>query len=69
LAFGPGGVPLATTGHPQLRDANRDGFADLIGRFPLAEAEIADGVTEACLTGEINGVAFTACDAIRMVPR
>jgi len=71
LRFGPGGAEPVSTGRRigRRRDANRDGFTDLIVRFATAEAGIAFGDTEACLLGETTGgLAIAGCDAIDASP-
>ncbi len=68
LAFGPSGAALAHANGPHFDDVNDDGFTDLLGLFVTKETGIAFGDTEACLTGEIDGNPFEACDDIRTVP-
>jgi hypothetical protein len=65
LAFGPGGAPLAHRNGPHVKDANHDGFTDLVGHYRLAESGIAAGDISACLTGELlDGTPFKGCDAV-----
>jgi hypothetical protein len=49
-------------------DVNRDGYADLTFAFDAGEAAIAPGADEACLSGEIGGLPFLACDAVDARP-
>ena len=42
-------------------------FLDLLGHFPTPETGIAMGDTEACLTGESDGMPFGGCDDIETV--
>ncbi len=68
LAFGPSGAALAHPRGPHFEDVNDDGFTDLVGHFVVKETGIAFGDEEACLTGEIDGMPFEACDDIKTVP-
>ena len=45
-----------------------ESLVDLVGHFAVKETGIAFGDTEACLTGEIDGMPFEACDDIKTVP-
>lgn len=68
LAFGPGGAgPLRNLG--RRRDVDRDGWEDLLLYFDVEDSGLEPGLLEACLSGEIEGVAFRACDALRVDPR
>ena len=69
LAFGPGGaLPVVWFG-PPLRDVNRDGFPDLLAMFPIGDAGITYGATEACLVGTTaEGVPFMGCDVVTTSP-
>jgi hypothetical protein len=68
LAFGPAGAALGHATVPHHADVNDDGFTDLVAHFAVKETGIAFGDTEACLTGEIDGMPFEACDDIKTVP-
>jgi hypothetical protein len=45
-------------------DVNRDGYGDLVFAFDARDAAIPPGADEVCLSGEIGGLPFTACDAV-----
>ena len=47
---------------------NDDGLTDLLGHYRTRETGIAFGDTETCLTGQVDGTLFEACDDIRPVP-
>ena len=65
LAFGPDGAPLAHRNGPHPKDANNDGFTDLLAHFLTEEAGIVPGGEEACVTGEtLDGTPFEGCDSI-----
>jgi uncharacterized repeat protein (TIGR01451 family) len=68
LSFGRGEALLAHRNGPHLEDVNGDRFIDLIAHFRIADTGIVAGDTEACLTGEISGARFEACDSITMTP-
>lgn len=69
LAFGPAAAPLAHGSGPHIKDANHDGIKDMLVHFLTAEAGIAFGDTETCVTGELlDGTPFEGCDTIRVVP-
>ncbi len=70
LAFGPGGAAPrhAVGGH--VRDVNSDGLMDLLSHYPTRETGLANGDTEACVTGEtFDGIPFEGCDMISTRPR
>jgi hypothetical protein len=67
VAFGPDGAGLAHPKGPHFEDVNGDEFTDWLAHFAVRETGIAIGDEEACLTGEIGGLAFEGCDAIRTV--
>ena len=48
---------------------NRDGFHDLVFSFGARQAGIPLDATEACLSGEIDGLPFTACDDVQVRSR
>ncbi len=74
LRFGPDGAPLgAVNGHPSpvsivLEDVNRDERDDLSVWFDVEAAGLPPGTGEACLTGQIGGLPFVACDAVDVRP-
>jgi hypothetical protein len=66
LAFGPEGARLAHQNGPHPKDANHDGFTDLLVHFRTEETGIALGDGEACVTGEtLDGLPFQGCDFVR----
>jgi len=70
LAFGPGeAVPALDLTHPfiyeqSIRDVNQDGEDDLVLVFFYGDTELPLGQGEACLSGEIAGQSFEACDTV-----
>jgi hypothetical protein len=71
LAFGPdGGTPAFDLSKPLVYwlsqwDVDADGTKDLLSYYRTAEAGIAMGDPEACLTGEtLDGVSFKGCDSV-----
>jgi len=70
LAFGPdGAAPALDLTHPiiywlALRDVNDDGETDLVATFLYGDTGLPLGESEACLTGEIGGTPFEACDSV-----
>ena len=67
VAFGPDGAGLAHPKGPHFEDVNGDELTDWLAHFAVRETGIAIGDEEACLTGEIGGLAFEGCDVIRTV--
>jgi hypothetical protein len=66
LAFGPAGVaPKLPPGHPF--DVNGDGHPDLVAVFAARDSGLQVGDTEACVSGEIEGLPFEGCDAVVVV--
>ena len=52
-----------------LRDANDDGYTDLISHYRIEHTGVQPEDTEACLTGQtLDGTPFEGCDAIGTVP-
>jgi hypothetical protein len=69
LAFGPNGARLAHRNGPHVKDTDHDRMDDLLAHFRTAEAGIAPGEEEACVTGELlDGTPFEGCDSIRTLP-
>ena len=70
LRFGPGEAIGAQSTRKQdkyklvVKDVNRDDYDDLTLSFRAKEAAIPSDATEACLSGELDGVGFVACDAV-----
>ena len=64
LQFGPAGASPVHDGH--YEDVNDDGFTDLVTHYLVKETGIANGDTQACLSGftEVGGF-ITACDAVK----
>jgi len=63
VRFGPNGAE-PDKGKTKLKDVNGDGFLDLVAKFKSKETGIAFGDTEACLSGELDGTPFEACDSV-----
>jgi hypothetical protein len=63
LAFGPAGARPRGDRVVWL-DVNRDRLPDAIVSFDPSETGLVPTDTEACLTGELEGDAFRACDAV-----
>jgi hypothetical protein len=68
LAFGPhGAAPLDPSG--SLEDVDGDGVMDLVSHYPTQETGIAEGDTEACVSGAtLEGAMFEGCDSVTIVP-
>jgi uncharacterized membrane protein len=66
LAFGPDGAAPEATPAPRLRDANGDGYPDLVAFFRADTAGLDAGDTEACLIGDsVDGERLLGCDGVR----
>ena len=74
LRFGPDGAPPWSENRRRspvpivLGDVNRDERDDLSLRFDVEAAGLPPGTGEACLTGQIGGLPFVACDAVDVRP-
>jgi len=69
LVFGPDGAAPAHCHGPHFEDVDGDGLLDLLAHYRTAEAGIAFGDMEACVTGEtLDDTPFKGCDAVRTVP-
>ncbi len=66
LAFGPAGATRAHTS-AHVEDVNGDGFDDLVTHYRQKQTGLAPGDVKACLTGLVGGVAFEACDSVRVL--
>jgi hypothetical protein len=70
LAFGPNGAsPVLDLTNPiiywlALRDVNDDGETDLVPTFLYGETGLPLGESQACLTGQIDGMPFEGCDTV-----
>jgi hypothetical protein len=73
LAFGPDGAAPHGRGHKLAwlgrRDVNRDGHPDQVVAFDAGETGLAPGDASACLTGELDGARFRACDEVEVRDR
>lgn len=73
LEFGPSGAAPAhdltdpDVYNEHIQDVNGDGWMDLVSHYRQKDTGLAVGDTEACLTGEFDGTAFSACDSVRVV--
>ena len=66
LAFGPDGAAPTHRALGHLSDVCGDSNTDLLTHYRTSETGIAEGDTEACLTGLLlDGTPFEACDSIR----
>ncbi len=75
VLFGPAGASPAhdQTDPVNVADHQRDvtgaGLTDSVLHFLTGLTGIAEGDTEACLTGQtVGGIAIEGCDAVRIVP-
>ena len=69
LAFGPDGASSAQA-KGQLRDVNKDGFADLISRYRQTETGLNLSHTVACLQGNLkDGTPIQGCDAVMVLDK
>lgn len=74
LLFGPdGAAPALDLTNPllywlALQDVNDDGETDLLATFLYSETGLPLGESEACLTGEIDGIPFQGCDTVLVAP-
>jgi probable HAF family extracellular repeat protein len=72
IAFGPDQAePAHDLTHRRLyrfhrKDVNHDGYSDLLLHFRLRDTGIGVSDTEACLSGELDGEAFLACDSVEV---
>ena len=72
LRLGRGEASIWTRGRsrPRYRDVDRDGYTDLIVRFPVRPAAIQSGDEAVCLLGATTeGLALEGCDEIETSPR
>jgi hypothetical protein len=58
-------APKLPPGHPF--DVNGDGHPDLVAVFAARDSGLQVGDTEACVSGEIEGLPFEGCDAVVVV--
>lgn len=68
LSFGPSGAAFDHTRGVHYEDVDGDGATDLLAHFRVQETGIAMGENEACLSGLLDGLPFTACDSVDTVP-
>jgi uncharacterized membrane protein len=65
LTFGPGRAEPVHTRGGHLRDANGDGYADLVSHFRVGDSSIGIGTSEACLHGAtLLDRPFHGCDEV-----
>jgi len=73
LAFGPDGAAPQGRGRKLAwlgrRDVNRDGYPDQVVLFDVDDTGLAPGDETACLAGDLDGVAFRACDDVEVRDR
>ena len=69
LSFGVGGARVAHRRGPHFADVNGDEYTDLVAHFRVNESGIESTDEEVCLSGEIAGDSFTACDTIEVRQR
>lgn len=68
LTFGPGGATPTHAAGGHLEDVNADGFTDLVSHYRIPDTGIAQGDTQACVTGEtFDGPFPVSCDSISTV--
>jgi len=72
ISFGPdGATPRPRLTHPFIywlasQDINGDGYADLTPAFRYGDTGLPVGVSQACLSGEMAGAPFMACDTVNV---
>jgi hypothetical protein len=68
LKFGTGNAMPAHKAGGHISDLNGDGVRDLLSHYPVVEAGIVSGDTEACVTGRfLDGRAFKGCNVLKTV--
>jgi choice-of-anchor B domain-containing protein len=66
LALGPEGAACLPPGQPRTRDVDGDGFLDLLGLYPLAEAGLSAADGAACLRWQTrDGTPYRSCDELK----
>lgn len=53
-------------GSGRFEDVNSDGFVDKVYHFKFSATGLDPSDTEACLSGEIDGLDFLGCDAVKI---